>query len=141
MQIIRRSLDNVGTVDCGLRSVDLERIQSLQPKDGVIEIAFAAAIIEAAVGVLLVEQKAADQSGRVAEKLGGQPRHLEHLQPQAHDCPARGQARRKAGELELPGSRVVNAIIVPSSRRTPLAAVIRANLVSTSGRRKSGPSP
>src|SRR6266568_1315887 len=102
MQIIRRPLDDVGTADCGLWSVDLERIQSLQPKDGVIEIALAAAIIEAAVGVLLPEQKAADQSGRFAEKLGGQPRHLEHLQPQAHVSATRAWAGTRVGELTLP---------------------------------------
>ena len=66
------------------RKLSLERNQSIDTKDCVVEISSAAAICEAAVSIELSKQKVAHQLGGISEDFRREASHLEHLQPQAH---------------------------------------------------------
>ena len=66
------------------RRLALQGDQSLEPEDGVIKVARAVAILEAAVGVEPGGKEVCGQVGRVTEQRRRQSGHLQHFEPQTH---------------------------------------------------------
>src|SRR5207247_5005720 len=72
------------------------RQQSQQPieaENRVVQIAFAAAILESSVFVLLALQKMANEFSGFSQKLGRQPRDLQHFQAEAHGSAPEGSCK------------------------------------------------
>jgi len=62
----------------------LQGQQSFDAKDGVVEVTSATAIAEATVGILLTSVEVLDERGGISQEFRRQPRHLQHLQSDAH---------------------------------------------------------
>ena len=58
--------------------------QTFQAEDGVVEVAAAGAIPNSPVGVDLFPQEVGDPLSGFAQQVGGQPRDLQHFEPQTH---------------------------------------------------------
>ena len=65
-------------------SVFLQRDQRIEPEDGVVEVARAGAVLEAAVRIAARAQERRDEIARFTQLPGRQPGDLQHLEPQTH---------------------------------------------------------
>src|SRR5207249_9757876 len=70
-----------GEIDMKLFLQCDERVET---EDGVVEIARACAILEAAIRIEAAAQKGGDQIPRLTQLLGRQPGDLQHFEPQTH---------------------------------------------------------
>ena len=66
------------------RQVAPEGDERFEAEDGVVEVAAAVAILEAAVGIQPGGEEARGQVRRVTEQRRRQPGHLQHFEPQTH---------------------------------------------------------
>src|SRR5438128_835071 len=85
-EVTFRSSDCVAELRIGLWVKDCESGQRLQAKYGIVEIAFASAVLETSIFIHLTIQKSASKLCGIAEDFAREPSHLKHFQTKAHRC-------------------------------------------------------